>query len=185
MNVDFFLEQYHKAFNINPHKIVLELGAQETNEIKRAQQARKRVRKIFNKLVKQENLWLVFITWDTKTALLKELKKCGFAIKDANDLIEGKKEDLIVNYDLLNPKGVYYLSHEIVDYSIIEKMILGIINNELGLEPYTEIKIYFISFFNEPIFLNIYDDRGIEILVTNENHLQRINNEFNDISLLS
>jgi hypothetical protein len=181
MNIQPFLKKYNTTFNKNSFKLVFDLGGNESDDLKRAQQANQRVKRVFDSLFKKKDLWLILISWDTKTKMLEELKTCGFEINDSNTLIEGKKEDLIVNYDLLNPIGTYYLHYKEINYSSIENISLGIINNELGLEPYTGIRAYFVSFEGLPIFLNLYDDRGLELLVTNEKYYDQISSEFKNI----
>lgn len=145
---------------------------------KRAMRVLERSMFFFRHVLNTDDFWLVLMVWDSKQEPVKVLNECGFGIKDKTAFLAGKKEDGVVDYERINPLATYYLHSSEFDHSGIEPLLMRIVHNELALEPYTNIKAYWISFGKQPVFLNLFDDRGIEVIVNNPHFLAQIKDSF-------
>lgn len=168
MNKVDFIEEYKRTFEkSNLYKIVLEMGDSTSLKQEKIAIIQKRFQEIVKITLGKEikNIWVVLYFWNSKEQIFTELSDCGIDFKSKKTL-EGKQSDGIVNYQFYNPEHVLYAHYESIELGILTNLISGIARDEIALTPSTEAKAYIISLDAHPVLLNLYDDRGMEILTS-------------------
>lgn len=149
---DFCLEDFTTLSNVKS-KIRYELGL-NYNGNERFETAFATAEKLFIKYFKDNKLWIRLILWDIKD----ESMLLHSALYPLNDFLKFK----VINDDSL----VLYFLLEKFDFTVVEGLVKSSIGYELGIEDTLNITCFY---FNDLIILNVYDDRGLDVVTTCQN----------------
>mgnify|MGYP001081367849 CR=1 FL=1 len=148
------------------NRIRIELGGNKTGK-NRVKQCLFRCKKILKYCFEDHEIWLRMILWSDRER--DNLKDANFQFNKAELTFERKLNEgnLLIIY-----KRQY---SEFFCYPIVT----SIINYEINREPFANITCYFIN-FSIPLIINIYDDRGMDIVSNNTKILKGIKEKFKD-----
>lgn len=178
-----FIETYKRVFTKNDErKIRFKMGEKKEGE-ERVCQVLSRFEEISNYIFNRKEVWVLLIIWDANGENKKELVDAGFNEGKADEYHYGQVSDGLIKEEnfsseaLLNSE-ILYLKYNSYSFERVRPLIYSKAGFELGFERTAGIVAYFISFENCPILLNLYDDRGMEVLVENEKVMDEIHNRF-------
>ncbi|MDP2385338.1 MAG: hypothetical protein Q8M29_03120 [Bacteroidota bacterium] len=178
-----FIKAYKKQFIAkNKFKIVFEMGALLKGK-ERVGQVTNRFKEIADFIFEQKELWVLLILWDVERGTKNDLAKCGFEENAATHSYKGKIEDgLLANsrFDsqAIKESEIKYLKYEKFSFDKISPIVRAIAGYELGFENSANISAYFLSFEDTAVLLNLYDDRGMELLNDASEFTSEISNKF-------
>ena len=132
-------------------KIRLELGGEKGDDEYRATLAYERALDVLNTTFAGKNIWLRVILWDTIIT---------------NEELGINDPDLI-KFDIKTENSrTLYLHCSQYDTYIVGLILKLIINYELAIEPGLNIQCFYCN-FDLPVLVNVYDDRGMDIVTPN------------------
>jgi hypothetical protein len=177
-----FLVNYKKHFNTFKLKeaiqLVFDMGGKIKNEQKRVNQVLERSREIFTELLCQKDLWLRLTIWDYNTKnTLEELTRCGFDFNKATRFFEISDSNDLEYNEQFDAK-TYCLYYEKFNFEDIYPLLSAIASYELALNYSANVTAYFISFCSSPVLINLYDDRGLEVLIKDKYLFKRMYYKF-------
>ena len=149
---DFGLDDFITLSNMES-KIRYELGL-NYNGNERFEIAFATAEKLFIKYFKDSKLWIRLILWD---------------IKDESVLLHSVLYPLnnFLKFKVINDGSlVLYYFLEKFDFNVIESLVKSSIGYELGIEDTLNITCLY---FNDLIILNVYDDRGLDVVTAYQN----------------
>lgn len=163
MKKNFFLEKTKAIVATkDTHKLIIELGGEHGDEYQRAQQAKNVLQQSMRCLFDGNPIYMAMISWGTSIVFRKQLIECQIPTKVMTDWIKGEDKDGIFDYQLFKPNIVYYSYHISMNDAL--KIGKGIINNELGIEPYIHANVYFMDLNDQMFLVNLFDDRYFELI---------------------
>ena len=141
----------HSLSNISKERIRFNLGGDLHDVKSRVNQSLLRSKQILTDCFKGEDTWLRITLWNHGEK--DNLIKAGLKIDSTDVVLEENidGDDILVLY-----KNNY-------SESFFNTIILSNINYEIGETPSANFTCYFIN-FSIPVVVNIYDDRGIDIV---------------------
>ena len=165
MNIEQFLSDYKKYFGGEKgDQLVFEMGEEIDEPKKRVDQVISRFKEITNCVLGDNGFWVILIAWDESRGTLKDLEKCGFHFDKASFFKKEKAVNNITSLDISEDDGLYYLYYNSYERKDILPLISAIAGYELGIVESANISAYLVSFHEVPILLNLYDDRGMELI---------------------
>ncbi|WP_445440402.1 DUF3885 domain-containing protein [Dyadobacter frigoris] len=78
---------------------------------------------------------------------------------------------------------ILYIKYENYSLGKIFPLVQMIAGFDLGFKNTINILSYFLSFQNQPLLLNLYDDRGMELLAHDEQLINSVGGKFADYVL--
>jgi hypothetical protein len=130
---------------------------------KRSTEALITARKTLDIFFNDRPLIIRLVVWNKDMVDLNFIKKEIIKINEVDveldlsnsiTLSENEKEDTC-------SLCLYYKRYS---FEKISNLVLSVINNEIGRNPALNATFYCINFEDDPFLINIYDDRGLEIL---------------------
>lgn len=173
LNSNDFNNSYNRIFpqiNTNTlsvlktNRIRIELGANKKGK-KRVEQCLFRCDEILKYCFGDQDIWIRTTLWSD--AEKENLVNAGFKFNKADLIFEENREE---NHILFIYKRQYSLS-------FFNPIILSIINYEINEVPFANITCYFIN-FSTPLIINIYDDRGMDIMSSDKDLFKRVQEHF-------
>lgn len=180
-----FINAYKRNFVINDElKLKFEMGGKMNGE-QRVNQVLQRFEEISNYIFKNKEIWIFLIIWDANGDNKKELVNGGFDETLASNYYYGKVEDGLIikeNFyeEAFEEAEILYLKYKHYSFDDIMPLVYSKAGFELGFENTAGIVAYFISFEDQPILLNLYDDRGMELLSHDRETINNISREFSE-----
>ena len=171
---DYNKRLFHKfgSLNINTlskikkNRVRINLGEDLEDEF-RVQHGLKRCNAVLDFCFKGKEIWLQIILWDNDG--LTALKDVGINIYEADKIFEWKEDE----YNII---CLYYKKYS---FQELMPLTLSILNYDLAFTPSANITCYFID-LEEPVIVNIYDDRGCDIYSPNSEFLKAYCNKFSN-----
>lgn len=180
--LDYFIENYRINFsNQNIYKAVFKLGL-SSNYFIRFEEAIKHFRNITEYLFDKKDMYILLVKWGSKSEENYYGKPdfiCDSVDEEYN--LEFFKERF--GFDLTSDDEICLLYNKRFYYDSVRQIIDGIVGFDLGLDSGLNISAYFISFDNTPFLVNMYDDRGMEVLTDSAFLIENVKNEFRDLQL--
>lgn len=138
------------------------------------------LQKIFKNLFLDDEIFIWLILFWNKTLPHTTIK----SLKDRKlfQLIEKSEENMILKNSVNN--YFYYFSK--IDFNELKDINKAIIEKDFAIPPQLNLDCFYFN-FNKWIVINLYDDRGMDIIsqVNNKNHLQKIYDTFhNDYKII-
>lgn len=183
-----FINLYKQFFSKNNElKLRFEMGGKLKSK-KRITQVLKRFEEISSYIFDNKEVWILLIIWDSKGNNKKELLNSGFekSLSLADEYYTGKLRDEVIdihnfNIEAFEDAEILYIKYKIYNFNAIFPIVYSKAGFELGANNTAGIVAYFISFSDEqPILLNLYDDRGMELLTTKQTLVNLIHNKFDE-----
>jgi len=147
-----------EVFNVRSFKTLADTPCKEKvlfgehgNDIEKSERAITMSENILNHYFDGKNIYIRLTIWD-KRYLKKYVKNIFNLQKYITDSLVN--DDSIVLY--------YYINN--YNFQLIEKIVKSIVNYELGLAPYLNATCYYFN-FDVPVLVNVYDDRGLDIVL--------------------
>lgn len=178
-----FIDSYKRSFGNNSElKLTFEMGGDEDG-IKRVNQVVQRFKEISDYIFKDKEVWVLLIIWDANGSNKKELLSSGFNINNATSYFHGDLNDGLINKenfyeDALNEAEILYIKYDLYQFECIFPLVYSKAGFELGIDNTAGIVSYFITFENPPILLNVYDDRGMELLTHDKKVINDVGTKF-------
>lgn len=151
---------------IKEDRVRIDLGG-DLEDGFRVKQALERGKAVLDCCFEGKGIWLHITLWGDDE--LTALKKAGM-----NPDVADKNLDW--NEDGNDVLCLYYKQYS---FEKVLPLALSVINYELAFDPSANIACYFID-FNEPVVVNIYDDRGCDIYAPQSDLVAVINARFSD-----
>ena len=174
MNKIEFINNYKRLFLLDDElKIRFKMGENRRGK-SRITQVLNRFEEISNAVFSDKEVWVLLVIWDPNGKYGTEFVHTGFDTNLANDYYDGTiKDGLIVREkfaeDAFSDAKILYIRYENYSFRNIMPLVYSIAGYELTIENTGGILAYFISFEGEPVLLNLYDDRGMELLSHSKN----------------
>lgn len=171
---------FHKNFtNGIEHKIVFEMSGNIKDENLRVKNVIQRFKEISEAVFINKDIWIALIMWNNSMGTYKDLQDCKFKTDEATLLLEGDINDKIFHFDDYEDCKIIYLYYNKYDFAKVEPLVTAIAGFELGVEPSANVNAYFLNFQEDnAVLLNLYDDRGMELITTNLEFRQKILKQF-------
>jgi hypothetical protein len=167
--LNYFNLQYKRINESIRHQalssITFEMAGKVKNSKNRVANVLERSRLIFSDILAGKDFWIRLCTWDGVTNTLNKLSKVGFKIDKAGAFYE-QNEDCELEDNEDENCEIVYLYYNSFNFEDIYPLILVIASFDLGLEPHIDIKAFFICFHPSHILINLYDDRGMEVIAS-------------------
>lgn len=185
MEKEDFINAYKKKFiNNDELKLKFEMGGDMDGD-KRLNQVIQRFKEISNYVFKDNEVWVLLIIWDANGKNKQELINSGFDISLASSYYDGALDDGLIkkqNFyeEAFQDAEILYLKYKHYSFDDIIPLVYSKAGFELGLENTAGIVAYFVSFENQPVLLNLYDDRGMELLSHGRETINKISVEFSE-----
>ncbi|MEA5260822.1 hypothetical protein VB264_23685 [Arcicella aquatica] len=123
--------------------------------------------------------WLVLKIWDVPLGTFTQLENAGFEINLSDSIFEDNFNDSIIKENYTQNDKILLINYKKYDFEKIRPVIQCIAAYELGIEPSANINAYLISFDNIYVLINLYDDRGMEVLTHDSVLNKLISDKFN------
>jgi hypothetical protein len=149
------------------NRIRFALGDDLPNIDKKVKQVVYRCDQILNDCFAKKDIWLRIILWDRKEK--DNLLNAGLNVMYADFILEGNFEG----------NNILILYKKKFSGSFLKPIILSNINFEIGKNPFAHITCYFIN-FSIPLVINIYDDRGMDIVSANKELTKNLSNKYKE-----
>ena len=167
------LEHFGKDNKIN---LVFEMGESEDN-FERVNSTLIKSKEILDFLFNKKNLWVKLIIWNKSFNTRQQLENCHFDWNKAKVVIELNDSVILKEFEKEDTES-YCLFYPQYEFENIKPIIQAIAAFELGIYPAANITAYFISFDRYPFLVNLYDDRGMEVLFCDTQQYDTLKNEF-------
>lgn len=154
--------QLNSISSIMDNRIRIENYQRNTNDI---QLSYKNSAKVLEAIYEGKEVWLRVILWEHDS--FDNLLKCGFTSSDFVVILERE-----VGFNELTV-AVKYLQLQEFRIESLSPFIKAVINFDLGINPMSNITCFYLN-FDVPALVNIYDDRGIDVLTPNEKIKRKI-----------
>lgn len=174
-----FERKYETLFNKNSDTLSFSLFMGEDIDIedhRRVEQVIHRTNEVFDYIFNGKSIWVRLTLWGGEIEK-NNVKECGFDFTNASNIYKVIDKKQMTNEELMC-SDVYYLHFNKYKFEHIEPLILAISSYELIFEPSANITAYFINIDGSPIFANLYDDRGMEIIVQEEDYYNFLRTKF-------
>lgn len=164
-----FLSAYKRVFvDDNELRIGFKMGENLRGK-KRIDQVVKRFEEISNAVFGGDEIWVLLIIWDANGENKKKLIDIGFDINLASNYAYGKIDDGVIvkekfAEDAFEDAKILYIKYDQYSFNYILPLVYSKTGFELAFENTAQITAYFMSFSKHPVLLNLYDDRGMELL---------------------
>lgn len=169
--LNYFLENYKINFSENTkYQIVVDLGTSKDN-LTRFDETVNRFKSVSDYLFKNKETYVVLIRWDAKSEE-DYYGKASQSIEVADEKYDLKPYSKVLDLEFESDDEIVLLYHNSYSYISIEKIVRGLAGFDLALDEGLNLTAYFISFEKAPFLVNMYDDRGLEIL-TNDDYLNK------------
>ena len=122
--------------------------------------------KILESIFEDKEVWIQIVLW--KDNSLDNLIKCGF---NKTDFSSNFNREIIFNEANVIVKYLHLNKFSVVS---VTPFIKAVINYDLGIDPLSDITCFYLN-FDIPALVNIYDDRGIDVLTSNEKIKTKLN----------
>ena len=175
-----FIERYENSYNRdNCFQSRIEIGEDFESDYLKVKHIHKLMEDICNHFFFNKELYIVLFLWNTNKKTKQELITCGFNYSKIDSIFNDLKISDIKLADNPPNKEVSLLIINKYDFSTIKSIVQAIAGYEILIKPSANISAYFISFGEEyDVLVNLYDDRGIEILTTSQIISNQIENIF-------
>ena len=190
MKKENFILNYKKYFFHNNQKRLTFDMADNVKAKKRLTQAIERFKIISNFLFSGKEVWILLIIWDAKGENKQELLRSGFlnTLENSTKFYSGSLKDGLIdesNFDseALEECEILYINFDNYNFDTIYPIVYSKAGFDLALENTAGLIAYFISFDEEPVFLNFYDFRGMEFLTNDQGVIDVVSNKYNDFLL--
>ncbi|MEE1899176.1 hypothetical protein V1389_12555 [Flavobacterium rakeshii] len=175
---EYFINNYKKFFSgDNTYKIVFKLNDYLEDNTENFLHVVNKFKEISEYVLANKEVYLLLMKWD-KTQTSQDIKSSGFNEDEADSKFKLEDYKEMINPFLEEEDELICLNYNNYDFSAIKKLAEGIAGFELGIESGLNISIYFISFDDYPVLLNMYDDRGMEVLLEDEKAYNEIKLKF-------
>ncbi|KAA0991033.1 DUF3885 domain-containing protein [Dyadobacter aurulentus] len=184
MNKQEFIRDYKKLFSQNNEfKIRFEMGGNIRSKKKRVKQVLTRFEEISNVVFMKKEIWVLLIIWDFKMDNNEKLIRLGFDIDLAKNYYFGKVNDGLIemkyfDQEVLDEAEILYLEYGSYSFRDILPLVHSSAGFDLAMENTAGLSAYYISFSKEPVLLNLYDDRGMELLSHDKKLIDSISRKF-------
>jgi hypothetical protein len=163
-------------------KVTFEMG-QNAKGQKRVNQVLERFENISKFVFQNDEIWVLLIIWDAKGENKKDFLNIGFDKSIATECYNGKIKDALIKKEQFYDKAIanaeiFYLKYNTYLFDKVMPLVYSKAAFELGFQNTASIVAYFISFKNQPILLNLYDDRGMEILSNDKEIISNLEKKF-------
>lgn len=148
-------------------RIRFALGGDLPNTDKKVNQVLDRCNQILQDCFLEKDIWLRIILWNKREKI--NLLNAGLKITHADLILE---ENIEANDTLILYKKKF-------SSSFLEPILLSNINYEIGKNPFANITCYFIN-FSIPLVINIYDDRGMDVVSPNKEFIKNLSSKYKD-----
>lgn len=178
-----FINAYKRSFVTNTElKVRFEMGKNEKGN-KRVRQVLERFKEISEFIFQDEEIWVLLVIWDANGQNKKELLNSGFDETQASEYYHGHIGDGLIRKELFSDDAfddaeILYLKYQNYSFSKIRPIVYSKAAFELGFKNTAGIVAYFMSFKDKPILLNLYDDRGMEVLSHDNNIISAVERKF-------
>jgi hypothetical protein len=172
-----FETSYLKFFGSESEmSLVLEMGEGE-DAVQRVNITHQKSKEVLDYLFDSRDLWIKLIIWNKSFNTRFELEKCQFDWKKPMQVVD-LHDSIVLNASEKVDTDAYFLYYPKYDYEMVRPLIQAIAAFELGLDPSANISAEFMSFGRSPVLVNLYDDRGMEIISIDSDHHQVLMNRF-------
>lgn len=147
---EFKLSDFHSLIDSKANRYRVILGGDLENE-ERAKHAKSKAIQILKHNFENKSIWIRLVLWDeVDEAILQST-----ILKNLIDKIKFKKieDDSLVLF-------LYFDSFNEIE---LKKLVESSINYELGFNPSINMTCFYFN-FETPILINIYDDRGMDLV---------------------
>jgi len=157
----FDIKNFNSLMNV-ANKIRIELGAEYDAE-QRITVATQRSISVISNVFSGKGIWMRLVSWEENP-----------------DLVYGLFDPRLVKYKKKNKDNtVYYLYSSRYHEALIEKIINAIIEFDMGMDNGMNIRCLFVG-LDVSAIINVYDDRGMDIVVLEPKFDQLIKSQFKD-----
>ena len=183
MEKEELIKKYKKYFSYNDEfRVVFEMGGGLNDEL-RLRQVHNRFKEISEYIFKNDEIWIILILWDIDRDTKGQLKRVGFKEENATKIFKGENEDNLFEREITENDEIYYVNYNKYSFNNIYSLVRAIGGYELGLDCGVNITAYFISFKDNPVLMNLYDDRGMELLSNDLETINKVSENFSDYVL--
>lgn len=173
MTIEEFWSKYKTYFeNDKGEQLVFELGEEIDDDNNRLNQALGRFTQIVNSILDNKDVWIILFCWNENLGSFEDLKKCGFNPSNANFIYKIDKENNVTNLEIDDDDGLYLLYYEKYNIGNLIPLASAVVAKDLGLEKSANVNAYFLNFSENPILINLYDDRGMELISNDLNWIK-------------
>lgn len=176
MNINFQELCINNFFLKENYKVVFRMGESEDAH-KRVEEVANKFQYISEYVFKNNKVWLLLFVWEEED--IKKLQKDKL-IQCANTIYKIHHSDNILSYlpydtEALYEASIFVLEYNEFEYRVFENLIKQHIGYELALDDTLNINFYLVSISPKyNALLNLYDDRGLELLTNNNMFLKDI-----------
>lgn len=189
MNKAEFIKNYKAQFTKNKvFQLKFEMGGSIKIKIKRVAQVLNRFEEVSNTIFLNEEIWVLLIIWDAKKSSISKLFSEEFTTNNPKKYYKGEINDGLIetnNFDqgAFDEAEIFYLQYSQYSFDKVIKLVYSSAGFDLAIENTIGITAHYVSFKREPILLNIYDDRGMELLSPDKNIVDSIGEKFSQYLL--
>lgn len=170
IEISEFYKRYESSFdNKNCYQTLINIPDTFENNYLKVDYIHRLMENLCDQLFFEKDLYIVLFIWNTDRNTTQELIICGFDENKFDFVFKNIKIDDIKLVE--NPQNIdiNLLYKQKYDYLTVKSIVQAIAGFEIGVEPSCNVSAYFICFSEEAdILVNLYDDRGIEILTTDK-----------------
>lgn len=179
---DNFVQDYNTAFNLGlTHKVVFEMGEDTSDDFERVNLVMRKYQTISDYLFQNKAVHIILTSWKNRKETLFDLNGIDFKISTAKKIKFKKDYSNVVRFDNVEQNDeIIYLEYNEFNFEIVKPLIKGIAGFELALNNSLNARMYLVSFDRSPTLLNLYDDRGMELISNSPNLIQEIRQNFSD-----
>ena len=164
--IEEFYSKYQQNFDEqNCYQIDIETGENFKDDIEKVNFIQKRMKYILDYIFSNKEIYVILFIWNVDRNTIIDLFECGFHYDKFDQIIKNIQiKDIKLEDDPPNTE-VQLLYSKAYQYEKIQPIVQAIAGNEILVKPSADISAYFILFEEDRnILVNLYDDRGIEIL---------------------
>lgn len=180
-----FIDAYRDLFAGNSElKVRFKMG-EDMRGAKRLNQVLRRFEDISDFVFRDKEIWVFLIVWNANEENAKKLLKEMSGEQGATSYYHGKIDDGLVDKERYDEEAfedaeIVYLKYDHYSINLILPIVYSKAGYDLGMEDTTGILAYFLCFEDHPILLNLYDDRGMELLSHDKNTINSVCEKFRD-----
>ena len=152
---------------ISHGRVRFNLGGDSPNMKERLDQSLLRGKLILQDCLKDKDIWFRITFWNEGEK--DNLLDAGLNINQVDLVLE----------DNIDDNDILVLYKRKFSATFINPIILSNINFEIGNKPFANFTCYFIN-FSIPVVINIYDDRGMDVVSTSSPFIKNLSQKYKD-----
>lgn len=176
MNIEIKQQIIKNFFQKENYKIIFKMG-ENKDDYKRVSEVMEKFRCISEYIFKNNKVWILLFIWDKEdlNILLKDV-----FIQSASTIHKIYNNDSFLSYfpydtEAISEAKIFLLEYDEFRYKNIENLVKLHAGYELALDNTLNISFYIISMsYQYNTLINLYDDRGLELLTDNNNFIEDI-----------